>query len=93
MDTHMGSGHIEDELMRWEDWPSRHEATIRFYDLMHDKKLLGYVKVDTRCNPPEIWAITNTHWPDAHLRVIADTVEEAKAQLIHHFVLKRLEDT
>jgi hypothetical protein len=79
--------------MRWEDWPSRPQQHVRFYDLMQDKQLLGYVKVDTRCNPPEIWAIANHTLRGGDFRVMAPTVEEAKAQLIHHFVLQRLEDT
>lgn len=67
---------------------------IKFYDLLDDDKtLLGYVREDKR--DQMFMAIVNTSHlsvPRAPFPVVA-TLEEAKAQLIHHFVLQRLEDT
>jgi hypothetical protein len=64
---------------------------IKFHDLLDDDgTLLGYVREDIRCGG-RFMAITNNlyavdSWP------VVSTLEEAKAQLIHHFVLQRLED-
>lgn len=64
---------------------------IKFHDLLdEDGALLGYVREDTRSGGT-FMAITNNMYAVDTWPVVA-TLEEAKAQLIHHFVLQRLEN-
>lgn len=68
-------------------WTHQH---IKFHDLLDDDgTLLGYVREDIRCGGMFL-AITNDRYAVDPWPVVA-TLEEAKAQLIHHFVLQRLE--
>lgn len=85
--------------MKWADgrpagvkgtWAYEH---IKFYDLLgDDKTLLGYVRENK--HDQRFVAIVTISFavPRAPFLEVA-TLEEAKAQLIHHFVLQRLEDT
>lgn len=65
---------------------------IFFHDLLDDDgTLLGYVLEDARIGHG-FTAQTNTAEGRAQFPTVA-TLDEAKAQLIHHFVLQRLEET
>lgn len=65
---------------------------LRFHNLEdHEGNLLGWVREDTRPGHG-FTAATNAADGRAQFPTVA-TLKEAKAQLIHHFVLKRLEDT
>ena len=62
---------------------------LYFHDLVDDDdRSLGWVREDTRVDPPICQPMTNTNWP----RFPAyDSLEEAKAVLLAHFVAKKLE--
>jgi hypothetical protein len=63
-----------------------------FHELVDDNDhCLGWVREDTRCEPPLYMAALNNLYSENFPAM--PTLEEAKAQLIHHFVVKRMEDT
>lgn len=62
-----------------------------FHDLVdNDDHLLGWVREDSRVSPPIYMATLNQ---GSRVFPAVFTLEEAQAQLIHYFVVQRLEDT
>ena len=71
--------------------PGSWTQDLIFYDLVDDDDhCLGWVREDTRHDPPIYMAtlsLGGQRFP------VVPTLAEAKAQLIHYFVVQRLEDT
>ena len=82
--------------MRWDKgkpggMPGSWTNKLIFYDLLDDDDhCLGTVREDTRTDPPIFTAMTN--YPVKTFPAMP-TLKEAEAQLIHHFVVQRLDES